>query len=268
MAHMRGRVSVGLAVASALLALSPATALAEQWIVTVGGAVGADPPYEGAGHLDIEPSATFNVRRADKPYRFTPPDDGSNFALLSNRYIEFGPMFRVREERGDTGHLEGFNKVDVAVEPGVFVNLWPTNWLRARVEARYGLFAYDGPVGDAGIDVIHTGRKWDLSIGPRYGYGGSHYMDTYFGVTPQEAAASPLIKTPYDPGAGPRYAGLEVAASYHITNRLRTYYGFGYHRLTKLAEDSPVVKVAGSPNDYLASVGVSYSFGIGLGKRR
>jgi outer membrane scaffolding protein for murein synthesis (MipA/OmpV family) len=257
-----------LASAAALLILTPARASAEEWIVTVGGTVGADPPYEGAGHLDIEPSATFNVRPANRPYRFTPPDDGSNFALLDNRYIQLGPMFRVRDERGDTGHLEGFSKVDTAFEPGVFVNLWPTKWLRARVEARYGFFAYEGPVGDAGIDVIHTGRKWDLSIGPRYGYGGRHYMDTYFGVTPNEAANSPDIKTPYEPGAGSRYGGLEVAASYHITNRFRTYYGFGYHRLSDLAANSPVVRVAGSPNDYLASVGVSYSFGIGLGKHR
>jgi outer membrane scaffolding protein for murein synthesis (MipA/OmpV family) len=248
--------------------LAPGTAAAREWIVTIGASLGASPPYEGAGYDLFLPSATFNVRPADRPYRFTPPDGGSTLALIATRFIDFGPMLRLRYERSDTGRLQGLDKVDIAAEPGVFLNVWPTNWLRARVEARYGLNAYEGPVGDAALDIIHTGRRWDFSLGPRYGYGGTRYMDTYFGVTPEEAEHSVLIRGPYEPGAGSRYTGLEVAASYHITNRLRTTYGFGWHRLSNLAADSPVVKVAGSPNDYQGTFGVSYSFGVNIGKKR
>ncbi len=269
---MRWTVSprtIGLAVLASIVgAMLPAEALAREWIVTVGGTLGIAPPYEGAGHDDFRPSAAFNVRPADRPYRFSPPDGGSTFSLISNRYIDAGPMVRFRYKRRNDGHLEGLRQIDTAVEPGVFVNVWPTNWLRGRVEARYGFFGYEGVVGDAAVDLIHTGRKWDFSLGPRYGYGGTHYMDTYFGVTPTEAARSPLIKTAYEPGAGSRYVGLEAATSYHITNRLRTTYGFGYHRLSHLVADSPVVQVAGSRDDYFATVGVTYSFGVGIGSRR
>ncbi|MHB8530980.1 MAG: MipA/OmpV family protein, partial [Caulobacteraceae bacterium] len=219
---------------------------AEDWIVTIGGRVGATPPYEGAGRDIVIPSLIFNIRRAGSLYRFTPPDGGSTLTLLSNRYIDAGLVARFRHSRGDTGDLAGFDKIGWAAEPGLFADIWPTNWLRGRVEGRRGVFGHQGWVGDAGIDVIHTGRRWDFSIGPRVGYGDRHYMDTYFGVTTEEAARSPLIRTPYEPGAGERYAGLETAASYHLTNRWRTYFDVGYHRLTGRGAESPVVRLAGA----------------------
>ena len=249
------------------LAIFPLGAHATEWIVTIGGRVAASPPYEGAPNDDIRPSGSFSVRRADKPYRFTPPDDGSTLALVASRYIDFGPVVRFRYDRGDTGNLQGFDKIGFAVEPGLFANLWPTNWLRGRVEVRRGVLGHDGWVGDAGIDLIHTGRKWDWSLGPRIGYGDRRYMDTYFGVTPVEAARSPLLFLPYEPAGGIRYGGAEAAVSYHFTNRLRTTLDFGYHRLVKLAADSPVVAIAGSRDQLSGGLGVTYSFGVWIGQR-
>ena len=254
-------------IAAAAALMAPVAGYATDYIVTVGGRVSASPPYEGANRDVIRPSASFNVRRADRPYRFTPPDGGSTFALVANRYIDLGPMVRFRYDRPGRGRLAGFDKIDFAVEPGVFVNLWPTDWLRARIEARRGVTGHAGFVGDAGLDLIHTGRRWDFSLGPRIGYGDSRYLETYFGVTPQDAARSPLIKTIYTPGDGARYAGVETAASYHFTNRLRTAVELGYHRLVGRAADSPVVAVAGSRGQVSGGVGLSYSFGVGIGRR-
>jgi len=252
---------------AATLSCAPRPALAEDYIVTIGGRVGMTPPYEGAGHDIFSPSPNLNIRRADHARRFTPSDDGSTAALLSTRHFDFGPVLRFRYERGDTDKLEGFQKINVAVEPGVFMAVWPTDWLRGRIEARHGFIGYDGYVGDAGIDVIHTGNRWDFSIGPRIGYGDNHYIDTYFGVTPEEAEHSPFIKTPYEPGAGQRYVGLETAYSYHLNDHWRTIVDFGYHRLAHRAADSPLVEIAGSRDQYSASLGFSYSFGLHIGKK-
>jgi outer membrane protein len=248
------------------LAVSPARAT--DWIVTIGGRVAASPPYEGAPNDNIRPSLSFNIRRADRPYRFTPPDGGSTLALLTTRYIVAGPMVRFRDDRGQQGKLIGFQKIGFAVEPGGFVDLWPTDWLRARVEVRRGVTGHAGVVGDAGIDLIYTGRKWDFSIGPRIGYGDRRYLDTYFGVTPSEAARNPYVNSPYEPAGGVRYGGVETAVSYHFTNRLRTTFDVGYHRLIKLAADSPVVSIDGSQDQISAGVGLTYSFGVSLGRRR
>jgi outer membrane scaffolding protein for murein synthesis (MipA/OmpV family) len=243
----------------------PVGALAADWIVTVGGRVADGPSYEGDPHNTFRPSLIASARRADKPYRFTPPDDGGSVALLSSKHFDLGPVLWFRYGRGDTGNLKGLDKIGFAVEPGLFANAWATDWLRARVQVRQGVLGHHGALGDAGIDLIRTGKKWDASIGPRIGYGDSRYMDTYFGVTPLEALRSPFITKPYEPGAGVRYYGLETAFSYHWTNRLRTVVDFGYHRLASAAADSPVVEVAGSRNQYMAGIGMTYSFGVSLG---
>jgi outer membrane scaffolding protein for murein synthesis (MipA/OmpV family) len=255
----------GLA-SSIVVVLAPAASRATSWIVTVGGGAGVSPPYEGAGHDIVQPILTFNLRRANVPYRFVPPDGGSTISLFSRRHLVFGPIVRFRYPRGDTNHLAGLDKIGAAAEPGAFAEVWPVDWMRFRAEGRYGVGGYNGPVGDAAIDLIHTGRTWDFSIGPRCGYGGADYMDTYFGVTPIEAARSPLIKTAYEPGAGERYLGVEAALAHNWTHRIKTTFAMGYHRLAHLAEESPVVQLAGSPNDYSAGVTLSYSFGWKIGR--
>ncbi|HEY7853394.1 MAG TPA: MipA/OmpV family protein [Caulobacteraceae bacterium] len=264
MRHFVGAAALPLGL---MLAGAPAGAWATDWIVTVGGRVAASPPYEGANHDNVRPSLLFSVRRADRPYRFTPPDDGGSLALFASKHFDFGPVLFFRYSRSDTGALKGFDKIGFAVEPGVFVNLWATDWLRARVQIRQGVLGHHGAVGDAGIDLIRTGRKWDASIGPRVGYGDARYMDTYFGVTPLEARRSPLLNTAYEPGAGVRNIGVETAFAYHWTNRLRTVVDVGYHRLAHAAADSPVVAIAGSRDQFSAGVGLTYSFGVGLGHR-
>ena len=257
--------ALGPTVLTVLLYSSAAPASATDWIVTVGGRGAISPPYEGAPNEVFRPSFVFSVRRADKPFRFTPPDDGGSLALFSSKHFDFGPVLNFRSGRGDTGRLQGFEKIGFAVEPGLFANLWATDWLRARVQVRQGVLGHRGTVGDAGIDYIHTGKRWDFSLGPRYGFGDARYMDTYFGVTPIEAARSPLLTQPFEPGAGARYAGIETAYGYQWTRRIRTVLDVGYHRLVNKAADSPVVNVAGSRNQFTGGVALTYSFGVGLG---
>ncbi len=245
------------------LGLLPCAAKAEGWIVTLGGRFTASPPYEGAGHDVFVPSPTFHLRRADSLYRFTPPDDGSSLSLLSSRYIDFGPVARFRYRRGNEGQLTGLDKVDWAAEPGAFVNLWPTNWLRGRAEVRHGFLGHHGWVGDAGVDLIYTGSRWEGSVGPRIGYGDNKYVDTYFGVSPTEAARGPTFTSIYEPKGGRRYTGVEAAVGYRLFGGLRLIGDVGYHRLAKDLAASPVVQVAGSKDQLSGGVGLTYSFGVG-----
>ena len=243
------------------VSLAGGSAQAAGWIVTVGGRLSASPPYEGADHDVIGPAPVFSLRRADSPDRFEPPDGGSTLALFSTRYIAAGPMARIRYARGDSGKLTGMDKIKIAIEPGAFVNLWPTNWLRLRAEGRRGFIGHHGWVGDAGADLIYTGSRWSASVGPRVGYGDHRYMDTYFGVTPVEAARSPLLTTAYDPSGNLRYLGAEAAISYRLTGGLRTHFDVGYHRMSENVARSPIVQVAGSRDQIFAGVGLTYRFG-------
>lgn len=261
---MKAQSIMAAATAVAIAATAPLPSLAAGWIVTVGGGLAAYPPYEGAGHDVFTPVPTFILRRADRPYRFTPPDGGSSLGLLSTRHFVIGPVVRFRLPRGDSGGLAGLDKVGFAIEPGAFVELWPTDWFRARVEGRRGVTGHDGWVGDGALDYVHTGEGWDWSLGPRMGFGDTNYFDAYFAVTPAEAARSPYFNAPYDPGSGRRYTGVEAAVGRHLGRQWDVTADIGYHRLSRQAADSPIVNIAGSPNDYSGGVTLRYSFKVGL----
>jgi outer membrane scaffolding protein for murein synthesis (MipA/OmpV family) len=252
------------AAAAAGLASCAGAVQARDWQVSVGGQVSATPRYEGADASRVRASPTLSVQPADRPYRFTPPDGGTSFALISNRRVEFGPMARFRHSRKDEDELVGFDKIKWAAEPGAYLDVWPASWLRLHGEARHGVAGHKGAVGDAGFDLVGSSGNWDFSLGGRAGWGDKKYMRKYFGVTAAEAARSPFIHQTYDPKGGRRYAGVTVGAAYHLSKRILVRAGGGYQRLAEKAGDSPIVAIAGSRNQYFGSVGVSYSFDIGL----
>ena len=250
-----------LVVVAVLSGLAAATgAQAKPWDIEVGVKGSSAPPYEGSDVYRIGVSPIVNVRPADSPYRFTPPEDGATFALFVSEHFEFGPIVRFRSKRKNTGDLTGLDKIKWAAEPGAYLEIWPTKWLRIRSEARHGVGGHSGIVGEVGGDVVYMSPKWDFSVGPRVGWGDKEYLQTYFGVTPIEAIRSPKIAAAYAPGAGRRYLGAEVGTAYHFNDRFRVIGNVAYHRLESKAADSPIVAIAGSRNQWQASLGAAYTF--------
>jgi outer membrane protein len=250
--------------ASAFGLLAGGVAQAEEYIVTLGARVTTAAPYEGADSNRVLPSPTLSVRRADRPYRFTPPDGGTTFALFDTTHFVFGPMARFRYARKAEGALAGLKDIKWAAEPGAFVDIWPTRWLRAHGELRNGVGGHHGLVADLGGDLVYMSPKWDVSVGPRIGWGDRSYLDKYFGVTPLEAARSPLVNRAYAPTAGRRYTGIEVATAYHLTPKWVVKADVGYRRMADRAANSPIVAIAGATGQYSGSVGIAYSFGLSL----
>jgi outer membrane protein len=244
------------------VALIGAHAEAREWTVNVGARLSARPPYEGANDVRLQPAPTLSIYPTKRTRRFTPSDPGFNLEVFDSRYFAFGAVVNLRNYRKPEGDLVGLREVKRAVEPGAFVEFWPTNWLRTRVEGRRGVAGHKGWVADAGLDVIYTGTKWDFSIGPRVGWGDEKYLDTYFGVTPEEAARSPFIERSYTPTEGRRYTGLQTAFAYHLDDHWRTTVNFGYRRLADRASMSPIVRTAGSGDYFHGGVGVIYKFGV------
>jgi len=261
-ARSAARASLGLAVLAGPLALATA-AHARPWEVTVGGNVSTRPRYESSDRYNISPAPTFSIHPAKRYHRFSPPGDGTTISLIETRRISIGPMARFRSSRGSGGDFVGFNKVQWAAEPGGFIDLWPTDWLRARVEIRRGIRGHQGWVGDAGLDLVYSGGKWDASIGPRVGFGDQNYMNTYFGVTPAEAARSPFIDTAFTPKEGRRYTGLSAGIAYHFDRHWKTTLTGGYQHLADNLARSPIVIATGSQHQYLGGIAVSYSFQVG-----
>lgn len=235
------------------------------WVATVKGNLQVGPSYPGADKFSVFGYPSISFRRAGTPERFGAPDDGFSFSVLEDSAFRVGVVGRFQGGRylKDDHRLFGLRKVNWAVEPGVFVEYWPVNFLRARAELRYGINGYNGFVADLGLDWVQRVGAFTLSLGPRLALGDSEFMRTYFGVTPFEAALNGFV-TPFKPSGGVTSAGATAGVTYDWSPQWSTTAFVTYKRLVGDAADSPIVKRLGSENQVTVGMMASYSFNTGF----
>jgi outer membrane protein len=231
------------------------------WIVTLKGNVQATPRYPGSDELSFVGYPSVSFRRAGTPQRFSSPDDGISLSLLDDSAFRFGVVGRFQGGRylDDDRRLVGLDKIDWAVEPGVFVEYWPVQFLRARAEIRRGFNGHEGFVADFGLDAVQRFGAFTLSAGPRVSLGDDEFTRTYFGVTPAEAALNGEVSA-YRPSGGITSAGATASVTYDWSEQWSTTGYVTYKRLVGDAADSPIVKRFGSENQVGVGLSVSYSF--------
>ncbi len=235
------------------------------WIVTIKGNVKLGPSYPGADDFSVFGYPSLSLRRAGTPERFSAPDDGLSFSFLEESALRIGVVGRFQGGRylEDDRRLFGLQKIDWAVEPGVFVEYWPVGFLRARAEVRRGFNGHEGFVADLGLDLVQKFGAFTFSAGPRLALGDAEFTRTYFGVTPFEAALNGMV-TPYRPSGGITSVGATAGVTYDWSEQWSTTAFVSYKRLVSDAADSPIVKRFGSENQIGLGLTISYSFATGL----
>lgn len=233
------------------------------WIVTVRANVGAAPRFEGSDRSSLFAFPSLSIRRAGSPVRFSAPDDGLGIALYETPGFAVGPVVRYRAGRytGDDRRLTGLDDVRWAVEPGLFLELWPTSFARARLEVRRGFNGHQGFVGTLGLDYVQRAGALTLSFGPRVEYGDKRFARDVYDITPFEAALNPFV-TPYRAEAGFTSLGAAAALTYDWTPQISTTVYGGYRRLVGSAAENPVTENLGSRNQLNVGLRLSYSFGV------
>lgn len=233
----------------------------DEWIVSIKGTVGLQPRWPGADDYMVFGYPGIGFRRAGEPERFTAPDDGASISVYDTSWLRIGPVARYVGGRyfSDDRRLFGLEDVRWSVEPGVFVDLWASTNLRARMEIRHGINGHDGFVGNLGIDWVQPFDRFTFSIGPRAAWGDSDYTRTYFGVTPAEAALNGVV-APYRARGGLTSVGALASATYVWSERWSTTVFGGYDRLVSDAGDSPIVRAFGSRDQFSVGVSAGYSF--------
>lgn len=263
--HLR---AAPLAIAVATLAASsavaqesiPAPTLFGWTLDSARAGVRYAPDYIGSD--DYRPWFTGAVvlsRHDAAPEPFGAPDDGVSLGLVGKGPLTAGVVGRWRSARGDDDDLRGFEKIDWAVEAGVFANWWPADWLRLRAEARHGFGGHHSWVGDFGADAIARSDRWTFTAGPRLGWGDSSFTRKYFAVTASDAAASGLA--PYSPSDVSWSPGAIVSAEYRVSPRWSIESVGTYRRVTGEAADSPIVADLGSPDQFSVSLSARYTLG-------
>lgn len=237
----------------------------EDWYLTLGASGQVEPTYPGADNYEFRPGLVFSIRKASQLNVFRSVDDNPSVALFDTGTFRIGAVGRLDWGRNadDAFVLTGLGDVDMSVEAGAFAEWYVTDWFRTRAELRYGFGGFEGIRGMLGADVILPYGQWRVAVGPRLTYGGSGYMETYFGVSAQQAVVANLLGNPlpvYTAGAGFDLVGATAQVTYNFRNGFEAGVFGTYGRLIGDAASSPLTS---DENQFMAGLSLSYTFNIG-----
>lgn len=188
--------------------------------------------------------------------------DDVRFAALRYRGLEVGPVagytFGREEDAADL--LDGIGDVDAGFVLGAYAGY--------TFEPFFLDAAYIRQVtgeDDTGYQVKLSGgtettlnERLDLTSTLSAVYASDDYMQSYFGISPAQEAASTAGLTAYDAEAGFKSVGLDFAFDYQLTQRASVKTSVGYSRLIGDAADSPVTA---SQDQFRGGLGFTYTFG-------
>jgi MipA family protein len=270
---MRRFAYLGSAVVGGLMLLQASAASAQQTDVGGGGGTlfgwsvagnlraQVAPDYMGAKTYSVGPAGGLQFWRSGDQPAFAAPDDSPGLQVLGDRTLSAGLVARYRSGRGDDDALRGFDKIDWAIEPGIYAEWWPMDGLRLHGEVRHGVHGDEAWTGDLAADAVHDDPRWLLSLGPRLHLGDSKFTQTYFGVTAAEAARSPFGISAFSADGAFTSGGALASVEYRWTRRWSILADADYERLFGKAGDSPIVARLGSRDQITAALGLRYAFG-------
>jgi MipA family protein len=231
--------------------------------IRVGGGAEIRPEYPGADSLRIGFDPEFGVARGDEPFGLGAPDDRFNIKLFSSGGFSAGPSAGLSPSRRDSDVGAPVGDVSRAIELGGFAQYHFGESFRVRAEARHALGGHNGLTGYLGADYFtRDADRYTFSIGPRIRFGDAGYMNSYFGVSP-EVSIKTLLPV-YRPSGGMRAVGAVSGFTYSLGGPFGLYGFARYDRLVGGAKSSPIARQFGSPDQFAAGLGLTYTFNISL----
>lgn len=223
------------------------------------------PAYFGSEENQVVPSFRPNVLALNFGQIQTGDGTLDDDPLERPLGFGFGPSFRVVTERSADDHdeLSGLEDIDATFELGAQVGyVWPS--VEAFGQLRYGFGGSEAWVGELGAYyVTRPADNFAFRIGPRLLFGSDEYADTYFGVTPAEAAASGGSFRSFDAEGGAMTAGVELGMTYEIDENWGLDGAVVYEQFVGSAADSPIVE-QGSDEQVSIRLGVTRNISFGF----
>src|SRR6266478_1063955 len=141
------------------------------WTVMVGVGGEYKPDFEGANRSMLSPVPIFSIRRAGSAEQFRSPRDGASIALIDFGDLRAGPVgkFVASRKANNFTELNGLGDIGATVELGGFLEYFPVDWFRTRVETRQGFGGHHGVVADFSADaIVPIIQGVTFSAGPRF----------------------------------------------------------------------------------------------------
>jgi outer membrane scaffolding protein for murein synthesis (MipA/OmpV family) len=217
-----------------------------EWRRVLGVAAEVQPVYDGARAMRVMGGPVINIRYKDIAFLATGEGLGYNVLRGDHYEIGLGVTYDLgRKERDDYRNLKGMGDIGTAAVGKVFAS-WVLSKkfpLIMRVSARQFIGGAEGAVGDAGVYMPLPGssKTFVMFAGPSITMATNHYLQTLYGVTPAQSAASghPVYEIPH---AGTVAAGVGFSATKFVTPHLLLNVDAAISQVRGSAAHSPIVE--------------------------
>lgn len=230
------------------------------WQVELGLGTQFGPIADGFGRYKVQGGPAVDIRYKD--IFFISSGEGIGANLFSFRHISVGGA--ITYDMGRSPHIDGEALTGMGtIHPSPEVKLFATTVLTEnfpltlRVDIRKQLGASYGYVGDIGAYMPMPGSsaKFSWFLGPTVTLANAQYMNTYFGVSHTQAAATHYRY--YKAHGGFRSAGLGISSNYFVTPHFIVSVDGAFNRLLGSAADSPITQ---TKYEAVGSLAITYKF--------
>lgn len=240
-----GRRRLALAAVSACCTMSVAHAdeprANDDWKISVGPGMDVFPKFPGSSQLQMLPLPVQDISWKDRVFSQGPDVLGVNVLHGENYHVGMSLSFDFQSRSSsDDARLRGLPDVHYGPKLRLFADY--TVWAFTGAVAAYQDIAGTGQGLMAMADLFVSAPigNWLVSMGPGLTWANATYTRTFFGITPQESAASGLRR--YDTGSGLRDAHFNASATYKISAHWSASVQAVVGRLERYAAGSPITE--------------------------
>jgi outer membrane scaffolding protein for murein synthesis (MipA/OmpV family) len=217
-----------------------------KWRTILGVASEVQPVYDGARAYRVEGGPVINIHYRDIAFLSTGEGLGFNFLRGDHYQVGVGVTYDLgRREKNDLTNLRGMGNISAAPVGKLYAS-WVLSRrfpLILRVDARQFMGGAQGAVGDAAVYLPLPGssKTFVMFAGPSITFATNHYLQTLYGVTPAQSAASghPVYNIPH---AGTSAAGVGFSATKFLTPHLLLNLDAALNQIRGSPAHSPLVE--------------------------
>jgi outer membrane scaffolding protein for murein synthesis (MipA/OmpV family) len=230
------------------------------WSFVVGGGGLLTPDYQGSDDYDVRALPLVSAKY-DEWLTISFPE-GVKAAFVNDGGFKLGVSagFGFGRDESDNAALVGLGDIDSAVELGAFAEyrLGPVVF---GLDARHDVAgAHDGTIARLSARFVLPFSGVRLGFVPQLTWADDNYTQTYFGISPAQAAASALGYAPYEANGGIKDYGLTAMAMIPLAEDWTLTAMAGVSQLTGDAAESPLVAGEGSETQFNAGIFIGYKF--------